>query len=159
MITLQFVSERWSFGSWWIRYADWCDISHVDLVLPGGELLGARSDHNSGVQIRPAFYANFSRILQIDVDFTAAQTKTYIDWTKAQIGKPYDRRGIGEFFVHSRRNWRDPSAWFCSELQARASEIAGNPLLDFSYIGCFKVDPRDLLLIPRPRKVATRNLR
>ena len=159
MITLQFVTERWSLASAFIRYANWIDVSHVDLVLPSGELLGARTDHNPGVQIRPAGYANFSRIVQIDFDFTPAQTEAYLAWIKTQIGKPYDSTGIEEFFIHSRRNWRDPIAWFCSELQARASEIAGNPLLDFSYVGCFKIDPRDLLLIPRPRKLATRYLR
>lgn len=158
MITLQFVTER-SLGSWLIRYFNWVDVSHVDLVLPSGELLGARTDHHPGVQIRPAGYAKFTRIVQIDFDFTPAQTDGYLAWVKTQIGKPYDSIGIEEFFVHSRRDWRDPSAWFCSELQARASEIAGNPFLDFRYVGCFKVDPRDLLLVPQPRKLAIRYIR
>lgn len=159
MITLQFVTESWSPGSALIRYFNWIDISHVDLVLPSGDLLGARTDHNPGVQIRPKGYATFSRIVQIDFDFTSAQTEAYIAWIKTQIGKPYDSYGIEEFFIHRRRDWRNPSAWFCSEVQARASEVAGNPFLDFSYVGCFKIDPRDLILTPRARKLATRYIR
>jgi hypothetical protein len=149
LITLQFSSQR-GFVPWAIRWGTWCDISHVDLVLPDGSLLGARSDTvNPGVQIRQGDYGNFTRIIQCDYDFTPAQTDLYIGWCRSQIGKPYDKRGIASYITHKRRirDWRDESAWYCSELQARASEVAGNPFLDFSYIGVFKVDPRDLMLV------------
>lgn len=148
MITLQFVSERWSLGAWLIRNGTWSDVSHVDLVLPNGDLLGARTDHNPGVQIRPKGYADFSRIVQVDYDFDPRRTALYIDWCKSQVGKPYDRGDIANFVIHRRRDWRNDASWICSELQARASEITERSFLDFSYIGCFKIAPRDLLLSP-----------
>jgi uncharacterized protein YycO len=149
VITLQFSTER-GLASWAIRWGTWCDISHVDLLLPKGYLLGARSDTvNPGVQIRMGDYGDFTRIIQCDYHFSPAQTKLYVDWCFSQIGKPYDTRGIASYFTHKRRNrdWRDESAWYCSEYHARASEVAENPFLDFSHIGIFKIDPRDLLLV------------
>jgi hypothetical protein len=147
MITLQFSTQH-DLGSAIIRWGNWSDVSHVDLVLPDGLLLGARTDHNPGVQVRPKGYAKFSRIIQVDYDFTDAQTEIYHAWCRSQLGKPYDKPGIASYITHKRKNldWRDESSWYCSELQARASEIASNPFLDFGYQGAFKCDPAHLLM-------------
>lgn len=44
---------------------------------------------------------------------------------RAQIGKPYDWKGVVGFWL--RRNWRDDRAFFCSELIAWALESCGQP--------------------------------
>ena len=45
---------------------------------------------------------------------------------RSQIGKPYDWLGIAG--IGLRRDWRDDSRWYCSELVAWAIEQGGTPL-------------------------------
>lgn len=125
--------------------------SHVDLVLPDGRLLGARADnpggYGRGVQIRPANYQSFARRLVVAVPTqTAAAVYGY---ARAQIGKAYDHTAIVAFFVE--RNWRDPDAWFCSELAA-AALIEGGFWPRPWALPCpvNKIDPDDLLLLISP---------
>jgi hypothetical protein len=44
------------------------------------------------------------------------------------------------------RNWRDDAAWMCSEVQARASEMARSPFLNFRIMNPHKIDPPHLML-------------
>lgn len=141
-ITLQFVCGR-GLASRTIAWFSQGHLSHVDYVMDDWKLLGARNDwHGSiqpGVRIRPPSYlpANEHKEL-MRVPCTAEQKKLYEAFLKDQLGKPYDQLGIFAFMVN--RNWRDESAWFCSELQTAAGEKAGifkNKL----YLGANKVTP------------------
>jgi uncharacterized protein YycO len=143
LITLQFVTES-GWQSALIRWFTWSDYSHVDFLLADGSLLGARLD--GGVKIRPSNYANFKAkgIYQIEAPGTV------LDYAKKQLGKPYDARGILNFGLH-RRNWRDESAWFCSELVAAAFEQGGLPIVNTPDAG--RVTPRDLTLSPLLKRI------
>ncbi len=126
MIQLRFVRER-GFISSLIAWFSAGHVSHVDVVLAGGKLLGARADRVGGVppgvQIRPHGYIDPVLIVEMDLLVSPEQEAVFYRFLQAQVGKPYDRIAILGFIVG--RNWRDDGAWFCSELVAAALENAG----------------------------------
>lgn len=119
--------------------------SHVDAVLPDGRLIGARSDKRPvpGVQRREPGYAPFSRVFRVSLPTVYHQDNNFWQFLNQQIGKPYDKTAIMAFAVD--RDWRDPSAWFCSELIAAALEACS--WFPFALArGVNKIAPDDLLL-------------
>lgn len=122
-----------------IRWATWSTISHVDFVIEGGYLLGARTD--GGVQIRPPNYTKFSRLVRYEVEDAP---DSIIHTAKTQTGKPYDYGAISDFLFH--RDWEKKTRWFCSELVAWAFEENGYPLLNTNRLD--RITPRDLTLSP-----------
>jgi hypothetical protein len=122
-ITTQFITEA-SVGSWMIRYGTHSDFSHVDVVLPNGNLLGARSDTATpGVAIRHPNYATFTRCSRVIIPCTKEQEDNYYKFLYAQLGKPYDWKSIVGFAID--RDWRETDSWFCSELDIAGKEVAG----------------------------------
>lgn len=103
--------------------------SHVDVVLPTGELFGARTDFpingKTGVQRRQAGYGNASWIRRtvFTLSSTPAQEAAFYAFLLAQEGKPYDKTAIVAFAAA--RDWRADDSWFCDELAAAATESAG----------------------------------
>lgn len=147
MITLQFSTER-AIDSALIRFLTWSDISHVDVVFPHSLLFGAR--FRGGVNARPDGYAKWSHSFRATVAMFEPAEKRFYDALTSQQFKPYDWKGILNF-AHQ-RNWRDESAWFCSELVAWAFEKAGFPLLNIG-ADVWRVTPRDLLLSPFVKRI------
>lgn len=153
MIQLQFAYQN-TIPSRLIKFfghgAGW---SHVDAIMPDGRLLGARDDIcgdiPAGVQVRPKNYKNFERTRKIYLPCPPHMATAFYDFLKLQLGKPYDERAIIAFATGS--DWRDPAAWFCSELQARALEVAGwFPFPLASPVN--KIDPDDLYLAISARR-------
>jgi len=121
--------------------------SHVDFVMEDGSLLGSREDDvggGRGVRIRPSDYETpkFSQVISINC--TEVQYARYTGFLFAQLGKPYDVPGI--FGMITGRDWHDPSAWFCSELQAGAAE-AGDVVPPSLAFPVWKVTPNGLALV------------
>lgn len=150
MITLHF-STTGGLSSDAIKVFErgWC--SHVDVVLPDGTLLGARSDTVGGappgVQIRHPDYEAWAATQTVHLLAPAVMEDKFLDWLHDQIGKPYDKAAIVAFAVG--RDWREPDSWFCSELVAAALEASGwfpHPLSDVSS----HITPRDMLLLVSP---------
>lgn len=120
--------------------------SHVDAVLPDGQLLGARLD--GGVAIRPHDYEHFDQKLVVRLDTAQAVRDNYYAWLGNQLGKPYDIKAILAFAALG-RDWRDDEAWFCSELLAAGLEqcqFFPHPLSVTPNL----LTPRDLLLVLSP---------
>jgi uncharacterized protein YycO len=120
-IELSFVTER-SIGSEAIRWFTHSDYSHVDVIMPSGQRLGARSDSPvsgmTGVQIRDHDYAKFIRDdrLVIDTHSEPLEHEAYA-WLMRQVGKPYDISGLYRSFLwEGKVPWWDEKAWWCSEL-------------------------------------------
>ena len=121
--------------------------SHVDIVLPDGRLLGARSDWIKpldgsapippGVRVRPANYEKWKRRVVFELAATKKQEASFYKFLNAQVGKPYDKLAIWAFVAN--RNWRDDEAWFCDELAAAATEQAG--LCEQLYLPANKLTP------------------
>ena len=138
--------EWWGGGGW----------SHFANVLADGSIIDARSDvvtfrgqsFPTGVQRRPAGYLNTEpRWVAVDVPCTVAQAKEWEHVLRSQLGKPYDFPGILDFATGSLkdRNWRDESAWFCSELGLWAQEQVG--ICPRLAAPVFKIPPGEGLLI------------
>lgn len=147
MITWQFCKGP-DLSSEAIEWFEHGGFSHVDTVMPDGTLLGARSDviggMPAGVQIRPADYLGSEYVYRVTLPTTPEQDIDYYEFLKQQLGKPYDKEGIVGFIVG--REWRDDSAWFCSELAMAALEQSAFlkwPLADHAN----KITPGDALLI------------
>lgn len=75
--------------------------SHVDIVLPTGELAGARSDsvggQPQGFQIRPADYGKWDAVATVALQATWAQVNTGIEWIHSKLGEKYDKPAIWGF--------------------------------------------------------------
>jgi hypothetical protein len=130
-----------------IEYATSGLFSHVDAVLDDGRRLGSRSDRvldlttgqrvPAGVQVRPADYAYWVRRVDFELSVTTTQKAAYLNFLHAQLGKRYDFPAVLGFAFD--RDWRDPDAWYCSELIAAALEKAA--IVAPIYSGSNKVTP------------------
>jgi hypothetical protein len=135
-------------------------IEHVDLVIPravalrycnalqpvpltGYGLLGAR--FSGGVQLRPANYDKFTRIVRkgcIVPDIDAAYRFAF-----AQIGKPYDKGAILDFILDRRRPFTpERPEWFCDEFAYTAFWQGGKLLLDCE--NPLNLTPEEMMLSP-----------
>lgn len=154
LLVAQFVTED-TLASAAIRYLSASHFSHVDLVVslaqirafasfvedrptrialsawhePEG-LLGAR--WSGGVQVRRTNYAKFSR--RVRKGCVVPRASDGLRFAFQQIGKPYAKRKILDFFLHKfgRDNVFDPDqpGWFCDELNYEIFAQAGKLLLD-----------------------------
>jgi hypothetical protein len=156
MIKLQF-SRSTELVSLLIAKACRSQFSHVDAVLEDGNLLGASDSPKApiiegnprGVAIRPPDYQAFAirRIAHIYVP-TRVEAR-FNDILRSQLGEPFDNTAMHRVFNSEpdpEQNWKDASAWFCSELKAYSAEEAGvfdvPPIITMN-----KVTPNDLLLM------------
>lgn len=146
-ITIQFSAQN-DIGSDVIKIFEHGLYSHVDVVMPDGSLLGARSDKilgiPAGVYIRPNTYANFSAAKRITIECADEEKSKFYEFANDQIGKPYDETAILAFAAN--RDWRNPDSWFCSEMGAAALEASGI-LLHPLATTVNKITPEDLLLV------------
>lgn len=126
-ICFQLVRGR-SFSSRVIGYFGAGYYSHIDVVTPAGLLRGARSDVIKGVRAgyedRPQNYERWAHCTRYHVHVSGPQFKRYWEFSELQLHKPYDSRGLIEAFLFG-REWRDDSAWWCSEEVAANGEYAG----------------------------------
>lgn len=125
-ILLQYSTEH-SLSSWAIRWWTDSEWSHVDAVLPNGDLLGARPDYpikgRTGVQIRPKNYAPFSKTRLVEIATEGADT--FYALLRGEIGKPYARGKILNFVVDQDDRWQNGKAYFCDELVLAMARRAG----------------------------------
>lgn len=145
MIRLRFIEGK-DLASKAIAWFSQGHMSHVDCLLPDGRLLGARSDVRGdippGVQIRPGDYVKNVPVVLMGIPCAPSQEETFYDFLYGCIDAPYDHEAIWGFAFN--RDWRDPSAWICSELQAAALEHSGiSPRL---YLAANKITPVALAL-------------
>lgn len=147
-------SELSSKAIEWFGGGGW---SHMANILPDGSVIDARNDivkfngHSfpTGVQHRPKGYleAECGRWIELENPCTVFQAKAWEAHLWSQVGKPYDQIGILDFVTGSLkdRNWRDQSAWFCSELGVWALEKAG--ICSALAAPVFRIPPGEGLLI------------
>lgn len=126
-----------------IRYFSNGNVSHMDLEMPNGTLLGARI--HGGVRERPHGYAKFTFIQRMSVwvpDLDAAH-----NFARAQIGKPYNWRALVNMGMHRKRKFTmDQKSWFCDELVYAAAMAGGLHLLKTR--NPFNLTPYEVTLSP-----------
>lgn len=110
--------------SWYGQgYGGW---SHVDLILPDGHLLGARSDRVGGappgVQIRTPDYAKWKRRTVLTLPCSPVQASTAVNFAVSQVGTQYDGMDILGFILG--RELATKGRWICSALQLVVAETA-----------------------------------
>ncbi len=154
----QFSTEA-GLGSAAIRYLSDSSVSHVDLVieedrnlggvtLKKGWLLGARL--HGGVQQRPPEYAKFTRTVRMAVE--VPDVDAAYAFAARQIGKPYNKRAIVNFFLHRKRAFTpEQPAWFCDELNYQI--VAAGGLLLLGTENPLNLTPQEELLSPYWKKV------
>lgn len=139
MITIQFVCGT-QISSRMIAWFGAGEFSHVDAVLHGGMLIGARFNsiggRPPGVWIRPPGYDTWVRRIVMEVPATPEQTKKFYAFMLAQQGKPYDHAAIWGFIIG--RDWREDDSWICSECVTAAGEASVLPKL---FSPTYKISP------------------
>jgi hypothetical protein len=139
-IKLRFVKNK-TIWSKLVRIFTWSEFSHVDYVFDDGKCFGAL----------PQIGVNFNTLRVDYCEFYEMEVKDKAKiefWLLSQRGKAYDWMAI--LAMPFRRNWQDPSDWFCSELIATALE-QDTPMINEP--NKYRVTPRDLLLSPFLKKV------
>jgi hypothetical protein len=159
-VVLQFSTCADTLANWSaaiIRRLTHSPFSHVDLVLPSGNLLGASDmgpkspfieGNPCGVAVRPPDYQVFGYRRQMVLKSDRAPK--VIEAVYSQLGKPFDSAGLKDFMgdeFPGVRDWRQPVAWYCSELFVWALEEAQfftyNPLAWPKN----RISPTDLLIL------------
>jgi hypothetical protein len=135
--------------------------SHVDVVLPDGNLLGSSDSPGSpvivgnkgGVAIRPPNYQLFGIRRMANVFTDEITEGAFYANMKSQLGEPFDDSAlhafIGKVSFMPTRDWADVSKWFCSELVTWALMTAGFFKFDL-LVPKDRVSPADLLLLLNP---------
>lgn len=138
-----------------IRRLSHSPFSHVDVILPNGNALGASDSPDApvvegnkhGVAIRPPNYQVFGIRRQAVIVTPFADA--IIAKVMTQLGKPFDGDAL-HTFLDDRvfdRSWRNPTSWFCSELFAWAFEAAGYWAPQELLWPKSRVSPTDLLMM------------
>lgn len=140
-VTIQFSSLKDSWLSKLIEWFTWGNYAHVDVVLPNGDLIGARLF--GGVRIRRDDLA-YSKVKRYAVDVPESTADAIYATLRHEVGAGYDWLGILSFPLRLR--WNRPSKWFCSELVAWAFYINGVRLVAEPRFE--RLSPRDLRLSP-----------
>ena len=123
-----------------VRFAQYGYIAtHVDVCLPGDRFIGAIPTR--GVNIYSHYPVVWERFL--DLPCSDQQLADFMAWMTSQVGKPYAMIDLlGNFLAE--RDWRESSAWFCSELVAAGLERVG--WFKALAVGVQKLSVRDLAL-------------
>jgi hypothetical protein len=134
--------------------------SHLDVVLPDGNLLGSSDSPKAphiegnprGVAVRPPEYQEFGirRLAKVRVGESAS--KMFMELVRSQLGKPFDGEALNAFLsgdVTMPRDWRADDQWICSELMAWAAEGANFWNYDL-LVPKNRISPADLLLLLNP---------
>lgn len=140
-VVVRFSANPWPL-SWAIRFRTWSKYSHVDFVVGDGHYLGALPF--TGVCRHTHNYPTEDYFV---LDVTPEQHKEIMDRALAQIGKPYDFKGL--FGYAFKRNWQEDDSWFCSEYVSGVIQ----PTIKLFNEEPRKISPRDLSIHGAFRKV------
>lgn len=122
------------------------EFSHVDLVMPNGNLAGARSDKvggGSGYRERPSDYFPFVKRVRFTLEVTPEQELAVYAASNAKVGANYNRATI--FGLIFGWNLTQPGTWDCSEAQIDNCQQA--KIIPPEYISNNKITPNDFALI------------
>lgn len=151
MIQLQFVlGAGWGSRliSWWGQ--GYGGYSHVDAILPTGDLIGARSDSirlkngtviPPGVRVRPPDYEKWLKRTIVTLDATPVETERWQQFLLSKVGQGYDKSDILGLILGLPIT--STGHWVCSWIQTSGLEVIGK----FGYLPFYpqQVTPNELL--------------
>lgn len=143
MITLQFSNTK-GLISKMVQFRTWSWASHVDFILPDGQLLGA--SWKQGVALRDNKRSDYDRVER----YEAEGDESILISAMEKIGSGYDFPGIMGFVI--RKEMQDKDSWFCSEFIASEFGKVGKPLLNTD-VDYSKLSPSQLLLSPHLKRI------
>lgn len=158
-LILRFSTSESTLANWAsavIRRMNHSPFSHVDFVLPDGNLLGASDQgptspfitgNPQGVAIRPPNYQKFGT--RRDMILRTERADEVINAAKSQLGKPFDSSSLLDFISDKppgERDWRNIDAWFCAEHKVWSCEEGGLWYYKLPWPKN-RISPTDLLLI------------
>jgi uncharacterized protein YycO len=117
-----------------IRFQTWSKYSHVATMLDDGSIIEAWP--GVGVHRMLKLPHGASGIDFFEPLITSHERNTITRFLIAQIGKPYDWRGVFQFVL--REHVHTHNRWFCSDLVAAAFNFVDVPLLNLPY---YKISP------------------
>jgi hypothetical protein len=149
-LRLRFVTTEHNWLSNLIRWETQGTVSHVESILPGGDIIGAYLD---GIKQIPGD-SDLGYTSQIFVDVEASQEAIdkWVRYLKSRVGRKYDFLAALGFMLHM--NIRTPGAFICSmdaTLGLRISGTFPRPLSEPAH----RVSPRDLLFALSAHPAAT----
>lgn len=118
--------------------------SHVDIVWPGGLLLGA---HQDGVKLRTYNYGigKWTAIKRVQVELPDIDAAFV--FFNSQRGKPYNFGAIANMFLQRDRPFTlDQPSWFCDELLYAGCLSGGKQML--STPNPLRLTPWEVFLSP-----------
>lgn len=124
--------ENW--GSSLIRRTCHSPFSHVDIMMPDGNMLGASNSpaapiiagNPGGVALRPPDYQKFAYRRRMLLDTHRGDDVRAIAMT--QLGKGFDNGALKDFLSDKfpgARDWRLDDHWFCAEYILWACDVGG----------------------------------
>lgn len=127
--------------SWLIKA--WCrsKVSHCEFVFSDGAMIYPAIETGHVILTKQKRYMweyTFELAISPEQEFVIRK------WAESQIGKPYDYTAIAPFNVlipRTKKFWKDPKQWMCSEFCAMGLELIGVKLFDDEFK---KVKPSDL---------------
>jgi len=127
-----------------IRAVTWGRWSHVAVSFDLRGVYEATGQH--GVTLTPleSLISRSTEYCVVRVEVPEDSLKVLISAAAGQLGKPYDWWGI--FGLALKRDWQDPTNWWCSEYAAYIFAKADLPLLRSSAI--HRATPEDLWKLP-----------
>ena len=141
-------SKRRHVGSWLIRTVTWSEWSHVELVLPNGQLLGAAAPHGVVVDKLDKRLSIASQVIEMDVS-RWVNASAVEAWANEQVGKPYDWAGCVGIGIH--RDLQDDKKWFCSEFVVAA--LCAGGFEPYRLETLHRITPQDLWKLNLPTVV------
>lgn len=121
----------------------WClsRSSHAEFIFSDGTSIYPAVESGRVILTRGNSYL-FSWSYELDI--TPEQEKVLRDWAESQIGVKYDYTALAPFNVlipRTKKRWKDPVRWMCSEFCAYGLELVGVSLFEEDFR---KVKPSDL---------------
>jgi hypothetical protein len=124
-----------------IRLWTWSRVSHCEFEFSDGIQIVAAMEAGRIIATRNRKYLweyNY------ELNITPEQEQILRAWCEAELGKPYDYTALAPLNVlipRTKKFWKDPKQWMCSEFCAMGLDLIGIKLFDDEFK---KVKPSDL---------------
>lgn len=123
---IELFSRSNTIGSYLIRLKTWSDWSHCAILTPANTVI--ESAYPSGVREIPFSTWKAGKSAWAMKARKVPNEIKSLEFLRSQIGAKYDTFAVLGIAIS--REWRDPSQWYCSELNESALSAGGLSTFD-----------------------------